>query len=92
MENYGIKFVRITNDKLLGNPNKAFEKIENEINVIKAGLHKKEKHKPEKTSPLYLYFKTTFIFIDSGMNHRSAKSAGPFLWPGSQIGSVCPLS
>jgi len=44
MENYGIKFVRITNDELLGNPNKAFEKIGNEINVIKAGLQKKEKH------------------------------------------------
>ncbi len=38
LENYEIKFVRITNDELLGNPNKAFEKIENEINVIMAGL------------------------------------------------------
>ncbi len=38
LENYEIKFVRITNDELLGNPNKAFEKIENVINVIMAGL------------------------------------------------------
>jgi len=30
-ETYGIKFVRITNEEFLGNPNKAFLKIENAI-------------------------------------------------------------
>ncbi len=38
LETFGIKFVRIKNDELLGNPNKAFERIENEIKVINAGL------------------------------------------------------
>lgn len=31
LEAFGIKFVRITNEEFLGNPNKAFSKIENEI-------------------------------------------------------------
>ncbi|MBU2446056.1 MAG: endonuclease domain-containing protein [Bacteroidetes bacterium] len=31
LENFGINFLRITNEELLGNPNKAFEKIEIEI-------------------------------------------------------------
>ncbi len=31
IENYGVTFVRITNEELLGNPNKAFNKIEDEI-------------------------------------------------------------
>jgi very-short-patch-repair endonuclease len=33
LEDFGIKFVRIKNEGLFGNPNKAFEKIENEIKV-----------------------------------------------------------
>jgi len=35
LEEFGIKFVRITNEELLGNPNKAFEKIENVISIPK---------------------------------------------------------
>ena len=31
LENFGIHFIRITNDELMGNANKAFEKIEKEI-------------------------------------------------------------
>ena len=34
LENYGIKFVRIKNEELFGNPNKAFEKIEMEIKKL----------------------------------------------------------
>jgi len=33
LENYGIKFIRITNEELLGNPDKAFSKIEKEIKL-----------------------------------------------------------
>lgn len=35
LEEFGIKFVRITNEELLGNPNKAFEKIEKAISILK---------------------------------------------------------
>jgi very-short-patch-repair endonuclease len=35
LEQFGITFVRITNEELLGNPNKAFEKIESVIKKIK---------------------------------------------------------
>jgi very-short-patch-repair endonuclease len=31
LEAFGIKFIRIKNEEFLGNPNKAFNKIENEI-------------------------------------------------------------
>jgi len=31
LENFGIKFVRVKNEELFGNPSKAFEKIESEI-------------------------------------------------------------
>lgn len=31
LEGFGIKFIRIKNEELFDNPNKAFEKIENEI-------------------------------------------------------------
>ena len=34
LEDYGIHFIRITNEEYLGNPNKAFEKIENNIKEI----------------------------------------------------------
>ena len=34
LESYGITFVRITNDELLANPEKAFNKIEEEIKII----------------------------------------------------------
>jgi len=34
LENFGIKFVRIKNEELFGNPNKAFEKIEMEIKKL----------------------------------------------------------
>jgi len=34
LEQFGITFVRITNEELLGNPNKAFEKIEEIIKPI----------------------------------------------------------
>jgi very-short-patch-repair endonuclease len=34
IEKYGIRFLRITNEELLGNPNKAFERIEKEINIL----------------------------------------------------------
>jgi len=43
LEDYGIEFIRITNDEFLGNPNKAFEKIENEIKIRKMRLQKREK-------------------------------------------------
>lgn len=36
-ENFGITFIRITNDELLGNPNKALEKIAGKIYKLKAG-------------------------------------------------------
>jgi very-short-patch-repair endonuclease len=34
LEDYGTTFIRIKNEELFGNPNKAFEKIENEIQII----------------------------------------------------------
>lgn len=34
LEQYGITFIRITNEELLGNPNKAFDKIEKVIEVL----------------------------------------------------------
>ena len=34
LEKYGIKFIRITNEEFLGNPNKAFDKIEEAIKNI----------------------------------------------------------
>lgn len=34
LEEFGIKFIRIKNDEFLSNPNKAFSKIEQEINSI----------------------------------------------------------
>ena len=34
LEEFGIKFIRITNEEFLGNPNKAFSKIEKKINTI----------------------------------------------------------
>jgi len=35
IEKFGISFVRITNNELLGNPNKAFAKIEEAIKVLR---------------------------------------------------------
>ena len=35
LESYGLKFLRIKNEELLGNPNKAFERIEQEIKKLK---------------------------------------------------------
>ena len=35
LENFGIIFIRITNKELLGNPNKAFEKIEEKIKRLR---------------------------------------------------------
>lgn len=35
LEEFGIKFIRIKNEEFLGNPNKAFDKIEEEIRNIK---------------------------------------------------------
>ncbi len=35
LENFGITFIRITNKELLGNPNKAFERIEDKIKRLK---------------------------------------------------------
>ena len=44
LESFGIKFIRITNYELLGNPNKAFEKIEQAIeNLTPAPLLTKER-------------------------------------------------
>jgi very-short-patch-repair endonuclease len=34
LEKFGIEFIRITNEEFLGNPNKAFSKIEKKINTI----------------------------------------------------------
>jgi very-short-patch-repair endonuclease len=34
IEKFGITFVRITNEKLVGNPNKAFAKIEDAIKIL----------------------------------------------------------
>ncbi len=34
LEAFGIKFVRITNEEFLGNPNKAFSKIEEQIKIV----------------------------------------------------------
>jgi len=34
LENFGINFLRIKNEELFGNPNKAFEKIEMEIKKL----------------------------------------------------------
>lgn len=47
LEEFGITFIRIVNEELLGNPNKAFEKIESVIKSIR------EKDKtPPVSSPL----------------------------------------
>ena len=35
IKKFGIKFIRITDDELLGNPNKAFKKLEDAIKLIK---------------------------------------------------------
>ncbi len=43
IESFGITFVRITNDEFMGNPDKAFKKIENKIKEIKT---------PPTSSPL----------------------------------------
>ena len=34
LENYGIKFIRIKNEKLFENPDKAFDSIETEIKIV----------------------------------------------------------
>ena len=34
LEGFGVKFVRIKNEELMGNANKAFEKIEAEISLL----------------------------------------------------------
>jgi very-short-patch-repair endonuclease len=34
LEQYGIRFIRIRNEELIGNPNKAFEKIEKTIEEL----------------------------------------------------------
>ncbi len=34
LENFGINFIRIKNDELLGGPDKAFQRIENEIQKL----------------------------------------------------------
>ena len=34
LEDFGIGFIRIKNEELLGNPNKSFEKIEDEIKKL----------------------------------------------------------
>ena len=34
LEEFGIQFIRITNDEYLGNPNKAFNKIEAKIKIV----------------------------------------------------------
>ncbi len=34
IKQYGIKFLRITNEELIGNPNKAFDKIESSLKII----------------------------------------------------------
>ena len=44
LEKYGINFIRITDDELFGNPNEAFNKIENAIrNLTPAPLLSKER-------------------------------------------------
>jgi very-short-patch-repair endonuclease len=35
LEQFGITFIRISNEELLGNPNKAFDKIEGEIKRVR---------------------------------------------------------
>src|SRR4030042_3457972 len=37
LETFGITFIRITNKELLGNPNKAFERISEKIKRLKEG-------------------------------------------------------
>ncbi len=37
LENFGIVFIRMTNDELLGNPKQALEKIAEKINQLRAG-------------------------------------------------------
>lgn len=34
LEKFGIKFIRITNDELMGNPNLAFGRIEDKIKIL----------------------------------------------------------
>ena len=36
IESFGIRFVRITNEEFLGNPNKAFQKIENVVKELRS--------------------------------------------------------
>lgn len=38
LEAFGIKFVRIKNEEFLGNPNKAFDKIEEAINIVAGSI------------------------------------------------------
>ncbi|MBI1931278.1 MAG: endonuclease domain-containing protein [Ignavibacteriales bacterium] len=37
LESFGVKFIRITNDDYLGNPNKTFDRLESEINFLIKG-------------------------------------------------------
>ena len=46
LESFGITFLRITNDELMGNANMAFERIENVIKKLK-------ENKPYLNPPLY---------------------------------------
>jgi len=34
LEEFGIKFIRIKNEEFLGNPNKAFKKVEKQIKIL----------------------------------------------------------
>jgi very-short-patch-repair endonuclease len=34
LEKFGVRFIRITNDELMGNANRAFNKIEEEIKIV----------------------------------------------------------
>ena len=43
IEVYNIKFLRITNEEFLNDPNKAFERIENMINLLNSDLKNKTK-------------------------------------------------
>jgi very-short-patch-repair endonuclease len=47
IEKFGITFVRITNEKLLGNPNRAFAKIEDAIKI----LERKKQSQPVSLCP-----------------------------------------
>lgn len=47
LETFGIKFLRLINEEIDGNPNKAFDRIENEVKELELTSSKTQKKKAQ---------------------------------------------